>query len=475
MDIYNILKRHITSRNVEKQNPALKIWKAWYRGKYRPFHQYHVMTGLGLRKNMEKRTLGMAKTVCESWADLLMNENTKIVLPEQDNDQFQLILDNNNFKYLMNDLVEKAYALGCGAVIVGVNNLSIDTNGNSLSDGNLKLQYIDAEKVYPLTFENGICTECAFVSQNTNETIISIHTKNESGFYEIKNIYYTGHTNNHFILDREDPIFNTNSTKPFFTLIKPAIVNNVDIDNPIGISIFANAIDILMSVDNIYDSLDNEFLLGKKRLYISTDLDQIDSDGNRARDYFDPNDVLVYHIPTDSKGNNLISSQSDELRADAHITALNGQLSMLSVKCGLGKGYFQFNNNELRVANTATEIMAKNADLFRTIKKHEKILEQAIKDIVEAIIFVSNNFTNVKFQPIQRNEIKVLFDDSIFEDKESLKESDRKDVNLGALSLVEYRMKHYGETFEEATKKFEEIQKTKGTLDAESILSSFGA
>lgn len=474
MDIYSILKQQVGDRNIEKQNPALRIWKAWYRGKYRPFHNYYVTTGLGVKTRLEKATLGMAKAVSEAWADLLMNENTKIVLPETDHEQMQEILDTNNFKYLMNDLIEKAYALGCGAVIVGVNNLSIDGDGNSLGDGILKIQYIDAEKVYPLTFENGKCTECAFVSSSTNRTTISIHMINDDGFYEIKNSYYKG-TGTQLIYEGEDDAFITYSTKPLFTLIKPAIANNFDVDNPLGISIYANAIDQLKSIDNIYDSLDNEFILGKKRLFLSTDLDRIDSEGNRTRDYFDPHDVLIYHIPQDEKGNNLISSQSDELRADAHVTALNGQLSTLSVKCGLGKGYFTFNGAEMRLANTATEVMAKNADLFRTIKKHEKVLEQALKDIIEAIIFVCNNFTNIHFNDILRSEIKVLFDDSIFEDKESLKESDRKDVTLGALSLVEYRMKHYGETEEEAKAKIEIIKQEKGNVDAESILSQFGA
>ena len=122
MDIYSILKQQVGDRNIEKQNPALRIWKAWYRGKYRPFHNYYVTTGLGVKTRLEKATLGMAKAVSEAWADLLMNENTKIVLPETDHEQMQEILDQNNFKYLMNDLIEKAYALGCGAVIVGVNN-----------------------------------------------------------------------------------------------------------------------------------------------------------------------------------------------------------------------------------------------------------------------------------------------------------------------------------------------------------------
>ena len=49
-------------------------------------------------------------------------------------------------------------------------------------------------------------------------------------------------------------------------------------------------------------------------------------------------------------------------------------------------------------------------------------------------------------------EIVIDFDDSIIEDKQAERQSDRLDVSMGALPLVEYRAKWYGETEEEAAK-----------------------
>ena len=63
---------------------------------------------------------------------------------------------------------------------------------------------------------------------------------------------------------------------------------------------------------------------------------------------------------------------------------------------------------------------------------------------------MSNKFANGTFTLNSPNDIKILFDDSIFEDKESTKESDRKDVNLGIMSEVEYRVDNYGESEEVA-------------------------
>ena len=48
----------------------------------------------------------------------------------------------------------------------------------------------------------------------------------------------------------------------------PAIANNDDLPNPMGIPAFANAIDQLKGVDIAYDSYVNEFVLGKKRIMV---------------------------------------------------------------------------------------------------------------------------------------------------------------------------------------------------------------
>ena len=42
-------------------------------------------------------------------------------------------------------------------------------------------------------------------------------------------------------------------------------------------------------------------------------------------------------------------------------------------------------------------------------------------------------------------EISIDFDDSIIEDKDAERRRDREEVAMGAMSILEYRMKWYGE------------------------------
>ena len=98
------------------------------------------------------------------------------------------------------------------------------------------------------------------------------------------------------------------------------------------------------------------------------------------------------------------------------------------------------------VYTNEAQVISTNSKLFRRLKKHELVLEDALIDLVRAVIYAATN-------QVYNEEIIIDFDDSIIEDKTTEKQSDRNDVSLGAMSLEEYRSKWYGETIEEAKKK----------------------
>ena len=54
------------------------------------------------------------------------------------------------------------------------------------------------------------------------------------------------------------------------------------------------------------------------------------------------------------------------------------------------------------------------------------------------------------YRAVRNYQTSFDWDDSIVTDVESERQSDRLDVAMGAMSLVEYRMKWYGETEEQA-------------------------
>lgn len=139
-----------------------------------------------------------------------------------------------------------------------------------------------------------------------------------------------------------------------------------------------------------------------------------------------------------------------QIRTEAHSAAINDDLNYLSLKCGFGTNRYRFESSGVK---TATEIISENSDMYRMIKKHEIILEDALKRLIKIIIRLGI----VLKEPLNEDtDITIEFDDSIIEDKETERKQDMQDVAIGAMAIEEYRAKWYGETVEQARKNLPE-------------------
>jgi len=142
------------------------------------------------------------------------------------------------------------------------------------------------------------------------------------------------------------------------------------------------------------------------------------------------------------------------LRTQDYFNGVNNGLNLLSAKVGFGENHYRFDVGGI---STATQVISENSEMFRTIKKHEILLNDILVDCIKALMYINNEFTSstVKFDLDQ--DIEIKFDDSIIEDKATEKLNDRTDVNLGVMSKVQYRMKWFNEDEETAKANIEAI------------------
>lgn len=432
-------------------------WKSWYQGDVKGFHRYKVRNGDGVVR-CRRYSLGMGKKVPEDWANLLMNEKVAITLEGEKEQAFvDEVLRENNFAVKSNELQELAFALGTAAIVPRV--VGMEINSGVVKDGSAKgidLDYVTVENIWPIAWKNGIITECAFSSViNANGKkycYLQIHYK-ENGLYSIANRLFE------FVNDNigpeaelsEVPGFEripkevkTNSDKRQFVIDRPNIANNYDYSIPLGVSVFANAIDAMKGVDVAYDSYINEFVLGKKRIMVKPTAAQY-LDGEPV---FDTDDVVFYVLPEDFNAQNgqLITPIDMTLRTAEHSTGIQDQLNMLSSKCGFGEVHYRFDGGSVA---TATQVISENSTMFRTIKKHEIILESVLVELCRIILRLGNTAMNAGLN--EDVEISIDFDDSIIEDKTAERANDRQDLAAGILNPWEYRAKWYNE--DEATAK----------------------
>jgi A118 family predicted phage portal protein len=423
-----------------------KDWLSWYRGKVMGFHNYRLYNGTNYL-DMERKTMGLPKFVAETWANLLLNERCDIILPDEEKQKLDYILYRTNFWQKANEGVEKSFALGYGALVMSINDLQIGEQTGKLNkeQAYINIDFVNETKIYPITTENKEITECAFVSTGSDYTNYAVHIKDAEGIYQIHS--YVLNSKQELV---EHTVFNTQSQIAWFFVLKPNISSNFLTemsDDELGVSIYANCLDNFKAIDNKYDGFDLEYVLGRKRMFVSTEAWTINKNDGQMTRTFDPYDTLFYHLPDNSEGKPLITTQNDTIRYDAYVRGINTEMSYIAMKCGLGENFLKFDGSTVA---TATQVVADNSSLFRNIRKHQILLEEVLIRMTKAIIYASNDFTEIIFNPMEDFDIKIKFDDSIFEDKGSEMDRDRLDVQAGILSVPEFREKWYGETEEEA-------------------------
>ena len=409
-------------------------WLSWYQGYVTDFHHYTVYNGIEM-VGKDRYTLGMAKTISEDWANLLLNEKVKIYTGTDFDKELEKVFEYNNFRVKGNQLIELAFALGTAAFVEYLD-----------ADGEVVIDFIRAGMIYPLSWDNGYVNECAFGSMRerdgNKQYYIQIHKLSKKGTYIIENHIVDAESGADLDLDEGMlPEVDTGIEIPLFQIITPNIVNNIDLDSPYGISVFANAISQLKGCDIVYDSYINEFDLGKKRIMVPISMAKIEmgKDGI-ARPVFDKNDTVFYALPGDRNGENKPDTFDPQIRAQEHELGINKALDLLSFKCGLGTGRYKFENGTVK---TATEVISEKSELYQSLKKHEIVLESALKGMVKAI---------GRLKGADIKDVNIDFDDSIIQDKETERQIDKGDIAIGVMSPLEYRMKWYGETEEEAMK-----------------------
>lgn len=440
----------VVGKKVKPFNYKVDIWKSWYRGKVDGFHSYRLYNGQNTME-IDKKSLCMAKTVCEDWADALVNEKLNFTIPKQDKAKMTNIFTMNNTNVLLNEAVEKSFATGQGMILVGLKNYAIGKQSGAYKatkDTQITIDFIDVTCIKVLTIERKRVTECAFVSESTDYTDIAIHVLNEQKNYEIYLIRVSNKTKEIV----EQTMIDTRSPIKWFFEIRPNINNNSFLYDSLGMSIYANAIDVLKAIDDLFDGFSVEYVLLRPRIFVQADTYKIiyDKEKGESVKTIDPYDTVYYLLPKDDDNKNKIQAEVPNIRYDAYISGINTLLNILSKKVGFGTERYKFDKGSIA---TATQIISENSDFARSLKKHEHIFRQALIDLIWCIKYVNNEFTlNEKFSDFKYEEIKIDFDDSIIEDKNAIRQRDREDVNAGLMSVLEYRVKHYNESEEDAKK-----------------------
>lgn len=324
----------------------------------------------------------------------------------------------------------------------------------------LAVDYIQADMGYPVAFDaNSQMTAAVFADQRTigreYYTRLEYHALTDDG-YHITNTVYKSSTQNALgskvslgsvadWADIEPEAMITGIDKPLFAYFKMPFANNIDPTSPLGVSVYARAVDLIEQADKQWSDFLWEFESGKRAVYTSPDAFGKTTDGKPIL----PNKRLyrlldLASVQIDKPG--FFNDYTPTLREVNLLNGLDAILKRIEFMCGLSQGTI---SSPETVALTATEIKMAKQRTYATITDTQKSLEDALEQLLYAMdVWV----TLGNLAPAGTYETAYQFDDSIVSDYDTQFTQDQLVVGMKGMPLYVFNMRNYGLSIEDAKK-----------------------
>ena len=352
------------------------------------------------------------------------------------------------------------YGCAYGTVVLKPNGQTIDV--------------ITPDKFIVTDQSNGEITGIVFVNREVDGagkkyyTRLEYHRFLDDGVYAITNKCYVGDKPGS--TEKTIPIEKTpwaglleeaqieNIEQPLYGVLRTPHANNIDIESPLSLPIFSDAIEELKDIDIAYSRNAKEVKDSKRTVLL--DSDRLLHPGNRvsntatgfakARDEMDLPDY-VRNVYGDGQ-ECFYQEINPTLNTDTRLKGINALLSQIGYKCGFSNGYFVF--NESAGIQTATGVEAEQQRTIQFIKDVRDKLECAIDDLLYAL----NVFADLyDLAPVGEYEVVYDFGDITYNEDE-----DRTRwwgyVVAGKVPAYKFFVKFEGMTEEEAKAMVEEAQ-----------------
>lgn len=233
-------------------------------------------------------------------------------------------------------------------------------------------------------------------------------------------------------------------TVPLFGYFKVPMANKVDNRSPLGVSVFANAVDNIKYADEQYSRILREYQLTEPAIAINEMMAKRDDNGNPIMPKGYERLYRTFQINTGISEQEFYREWMPAIRDESLFNGLNRIFQLIEFNCGMAFGTISDPNV---IDRTATEINQSKQRLFSTVKDMQKALQKALEDTVQAMAVYAGIYNLSSYSDY---DISFNFDDSIVVDKQQEQAIRLQEVNSGILSPIEYIKWRYGVSDEEA-------------------------
>lgn len=378
--------------------------------------------------NEEVKSLHVAKTICEKVAKAVTIElKTKVDDKE---------IDKIYQRFIKNIRTNTEYALGKGGMFFKP----------FYSNGKIKVSCIQADKFIPTKFDStGELLGAIFIDQITRGKDVYTrleYQELEDTTLKIKNKAYKTTVHNSNILGTQillsqvpewaniqEEIQINDVNRLLGGYFKIPIANPIDNTSPVGVAIFANAIDTLAEIDKQFSRTLWEY----EGSELAIDVDELmlkrDKDGNPI--YPKGKERLYRKLDIDDKTDKW-NVFSPAIRDTSLFNGLNELLRQCESQCGLAFGILSKNTE---IEKRVEEIKTSKQDYYVTVSDVQGALQTALEDLIYSMDILMSLY-GIK------HKVGALasfdWDDSILVDSEKKQSQSLIERNAGLIDDIEY-------------------------------------
>lgn len=254
---------------------------------------------------------------------------------------------------------------------------------------------------------NGEITGVVFVNSEIDGqgkkfyTRLEYHRFLEDGNYAISNRCYVGKAKDDMgkVIDIDETPWAglleealiENIEQPLYGVLRTPHANNIDIDSPLSLPIFADAIEEFKDLDTAYSRNAKEIRDSKRLVLLDSDrllpsggkVRNTASGFEKAREELKLPDYVKNVYGAGGTQESFYQEINPALNTDTRLSGINALLSQIGYKCGFSNGYFVF--NESTGIQTATGVEAEQQRTIQFIKDVRDKLENCLDDLIYAL------------------------------------------------------------------------------------------
>lgn len=432
----------------------------------------HYKNSYGKDQVRDLISINVTKMAARRLASIIFNEQCSVTVgDEATNELVTQVFTDNDFFNQYEEKLEEGIALGGGAIRPYVSN------------GEVKLAWVNANQFYPLHATANAIDEAAIASQTTQTennmnvyyTLLEFHQWTPDGSYKITNELYRSENVNSVGVQvplntleeyqgLRDEVTLTGLTSPLFAYFRTPGANNKRLDSPLGLGLVDNSKKIIDAINQTHDSFFWEVKMGQRRVAVPAEMLRVPSFNNEKVDamrppVFDADENVFVQMYGDDEMK--ITDLTTPIRNDQYQAAMNFFLEEFENATGLSQGTFTSTPSGIQ---TATEVVSNNSMTYQTRSSYLTQVEKQIKALVVAILelmecgeLFPDGQARWSGNP-EEVEVNIDFADGVFTDKTTQFTQDSQAVTMGVMPKKRFLMRNFNLGEEQAEEWLTELE-----------------